>query len=155
LEHGILGYRIRLRAGVFNALRWQFVDGRKGSDPPGLQRWPAFRGRDVPVVTRSEFRNSGFAAAHLRVPRHCGWTTTAVLVEHLRRLAARGEPLIYSYYDGIDRVAHEYGLREEFFAVELVSVDAVVGRLLHVLPESAALLVTSEQAKCMSSTGSI
>lgn len=76
-----------------------------------------------------------------------------MLVEHVRRLAARGEPLIHSYYDGIGRVAHEYRLREEFFAAALVSVDALVGRLLHVLPESAALLVTSDHGKCMSSTG--
>ncbi len=40
------------------------------------------------------------------------------MVERIRRLAARGEPLIYSYYDGVDRLAYEYGLHEEFFAAE-------------------------------------
>lgn len=147
LEHGILGYRMRLSGGVFNVLRWRFADGHEGPDPSAIQRWPPFRGKDIPVVTRSEFRHSGFAAAHLRVPRLCGWTTTAVLVEHVRRLVAHDESLVYAYYDGVDRVAHEYGLREEFFDVELASVDVLVGRLLDVLPQHVALLVTSDHGQ--------
>jgi hypothetical protein len=86
-------------------------------------------------------------------PRHCGWTTTAVVVERIRRLAARGAPLIYSHYDGVDRLAYEYGLREEFFAAERSRLTCSWdGRstCCRKVPHCSS----SPTAKCMSSTGS-
>ena len=62
---------------------------RRGPDPAGVQRHEVFGGRPVPVVTKSEFRTSGFTGAHLRDGVFHGWQTTAVLVEHVRALVAR------------------------------------------------------------------
>jgi hypothetical protein len=143
IQHGILGFRIRVDGAVLNVLRWT-VDHGAAPDPFRVQRHPPFLGRSVPVVTRSEFRRSGFSAAHLRdVPFH-GWSTTAVLVEHCRVLAAERTPVVYAYYPGVDTVAHEFGLRGEYLRCELASVDELVGRLRDALPEDAALLVTAD-----------
>jgi hypothetical protein len=98
-------------------------------------------------VTRAEFRSSGFTKAHLRGGRFVGWHTTATLVEHCRRLVESGEPLVYAYYPGVDTVAHEFGLRNEFFARELESVDGLVESLRDALPPETALLVTSDHGQ--------
>ncbi|MEZ5268060.1 MAG: hypothetical protein R2789_05660 [Microthrixaceae bacterium] len=44
----------------------------------------------------------------------------------------RGEPFVYAYYDGIDKVAHEYRLRS-FYDAELVFVDRMVEYLAEAL----------------------
>ncbi|MGH9024335.1 MAG: alkaline phosphatase family protein, partial [Acidimicrobiia bacterium] len=85
--------------------------------------------------------------AHLRGTRFHGWRTPATLVEHCRRLVTSGEPLVFAYYDGIDKVAHEYGLRDEFFQAELGAADRLVEALLESLPPSAALVVTSDHGQ--------
>ena len=57
----------------------------------------------------------------------------STLVAEVRSLLGAGEPFVYAYYDGIDKVAHEYGLGEHYDA-ELCAVDRLVGDLLDVLP---------------------
>jgi hypothetical protein len=146
-QHGLLGYRIVVSGAVLNVLQWQYPNGRRPPDPFDVQRHTAFRGRDVPVVTRAEFRASGFTGAHLRGARFIGWHTTATLVEHCRRLVLGGERLVYAYYPGVDTVAHEFGLRNEFFARELQSVDALVASMCEALPPDAAVLVTSDHGQ--------
>jgi hypothetical protein len=143
IQHGILGFRIRVDGAILNVLRWTVNQGRP-PDPGRVQRHTPFLGRSVPVVTRGEFRTSGFTAAHLRdVPFH-GWSTTAVLVEHCRVLAEGGAPMVYAYYPGVDTVAHEFGLRGAYMRRELAFADELIGRLLDALPPEAALLVTAD-----------
>lgn len=146
-RHGVLGYRMVVRGEVLNVLRWSVPDGRRPPDPFDVQRHTAFLGRDVPVVTKSEFRDSGFTRAHMRGARFHGWSSTAVLVEHVARLVAAGERFVYAYYPGVDSVAHEYGLRDGFYARELTLADRLVADLLDVLPGDAALLVTSDHGQ--------
>ena len=86
------------------------------------------------MVTKSEFRNSGFTNAHLRGARFTGWTSTAVLVEHCARLVAAGERFVYAYYPGVDNVAHEFGLHDGYYERELEFADRLVADLLAVLP---------------------
>ncbi len=145
-RHGIIGYRMLCRGSVLNLLRWQTADGHP-PDPFDVQRHAAFGGREVPVVTKAEFRNSGFTRAHLREGRFVGWHTASNLVEHCRRLVEEGERVVYAYYAGVDTVAHEYGLLDGFFERELAAVDELVGHLLSVLPERAALLVTADHGQ--------
>jgi hypothetical protein len=143
IQHGILGFRIRVDGAVLNVLRWTVDQGRP-PDPFRVQRHAPFLGRTVPVVTRSEFRRSGFTEAHLRdVPFH-GWSTTAVLVEHCRLLAEARTPVVYAYYPGVDTVAHEFGLEGDYLRRELAFVDELVGRLRDALPPEAAVLVTAD-----------
>jgi hypothetical protein len=143
-EHGLVGYRIRVGGEPLNVLRWPT---RGGPDPEKVQPIVPFAGRDIAVVTRAEFRASGFTQAHLRGTTLVGWRTTSALVEHCRRLAAGDRTFVYAYYDGIDKVAHEYGLRSEFITAELAATDRLVAELLDVLPDSWALLVTADHGQ--------
>lgn len=146
-QHGIVGFRMRVGGEMLNVLSWQTGKGRKGPTPGSVQPHDPFAGRPAVVVTRSEFRGGGFSDAHLRGARFVGWTTPAVLVEHCRRLVRSGEPFVYAYYDGVDKVAHEFGLRDGFVDVEMAATDRVVGELLAALPPDCALLVTSDHGQ--------
>ena len=143
-EHGLTGYRIRVGGEPLNVLRWP---SKGGPDPAAVQPVPAFLGHDVAVVTRAEFRASGFTQAHLRDTTLIGWRTTSSLVEHCRRLADGDRTFAYAYYDGVDKVAHEYGLRSEFIVGELAAADHLVSQLLDVLPETWALAVTADHGQ--------
>ena len=115
-RHGITGFRMRVDRVVLNAIRWQQENGRRPPDPSDIQRHAPFADRQVAVVTKSEFRTSGFTGAHLRGADFHGWPTTAVLVEHVRSLVAGGAPFVYAYYPGVDEVAHAFGLEGRFYA---------------------------------------
>jgi len=145
-QHGVLGFRMLYNGEVLNVLRWQ-SESRRAPDPFDVQRHDAFLGRAVPVVTRIEFRDSGFTEAHLRGANFIGWKTIATLIEHCRLLALAGEKLVYAYYPGVDEVAHAYGLRDTFYARELATADALVGALLDALPSDTALLVTADHGQ--------
>ena len=145
-EHGLIGYRVRVDGGVLNALSWQ-TDGRRGPDPGLVQRREPFRGVDVPVVTKHEFRASGFTEAHLRGARFEGWHAVSELVEHCGRLANARERLVYAYYPGVDEIAHAHGLHDGYYDAELAFVDRLVGDVLAALPASATLLVTSDHGQ--------
>jgi hypothetical protein len=145
-EHGIVGYRMRVDGSVLNVLRWS-TDNGSGPDPFVVQRHDAFLGRPVPVVTRGEFRTTRFTEAHLRGTRFVGWSTTSVLVGQVRRLVDEGERLVYAYYPGVDAVAHEFGLHDEFFRAELVAADRLLGELLDALPREVTVLVTADHGQ--------
>jgi hypothetical protein len=146
-QHGVLGYRMLVGAEVLNVLRWSVPDGRRAPDPFAVQRHSAFLGREVPAVTKAEFRSSGFTQAHLRGAHFVGWSTAAVLVEHCARLVESGERLVYAYYPGIDNVAHEFGLHNGFYARELAFADELVARLIDALPGDCTVLVTSDHGQ--------
>ena len=146
-QHGLVGFRMRVGDDVLNILRWQTAGSRRPPDPFEMQRHTAFLGRPVPVVTRSEFRHSGFTDAQLRGARFVGWNAVSTLVEHCRRLVAAGERFVYGYYPGVDAVAHEYGLHDSFYVAELRAADRLVGELRDALPEETALLVTSDHGQ--------
>jgi hypothetical protein len=147
IQHGIVGFRMLVEGSVLNVLRWQVPYGRRAPDPFAVQRHTAFLGRPVPVVTKREFRHTGFTEAHLRGSEFHGWSTVAVLVEQLRVLARTDAKLVYAYYPGVDTVAHEYGLTHDAFRAELRFADELVGRILDVLPERCALLVTADHGQ--------
>jgi hypothetical protein len=104
----------------------------------------AFDGEPIPVVNRSEFRDTKFTAVQLRGADFRGYQSTATLVEHCRRVVADGHRFVYAYYDSLDVVAHVYGLRDTYFERELAFCDRLVGDLLDALPDSAALVVTAD-----------
>jgi hypothetical protein len=155
--HGVVGYRVAVDdpgAGaphgrdVMNVLRWRTSrgDARRLVPPATFQTVAPFGGRAVPAVTRSEFAATGFTAAHLSGARLVGWSVPSSLVVGVRKLLAAGEPFLYVYYDGLDKVAHEHGLGD-YFEQELVSVDRLVGDLVDALPPGAALVITSDHGQ--------
>lgn len=147
-EHGIVGYRFPVHGEMLNTLRWSTPggDARTRIAPRDLQRVPAFLGASVPTVVRAEFATSGFSGAHLHGARHVGYRTVSTLLVEVRRLLAAGERFVYAYYDGIDKVAHEYGLADHYDA-ELGFVDRLVGDVRSVLPPDAVLLVTADHGQ--------
>jgi Type I phosphodiesterase / nucleotide pyrophosphatase len=150
--HGVVGYRVRVQGPsgdeVLNVLRWRTSSGdaRPFLPPTTFQTRPAFGGRSIPVVTHAEFSGSGFTVAHLAGSRLIGWSLPSTLVVEVRRLLAEGEAFVYAYYDGIDKIAHQFGL-EEHYDAELVAVDRLVADVAEALPDGAALVVTADHGQ--------
>jgi hypothetical protein len=147
-EHGLIGYRMVLGGEVVNVLRWS-ADGhdRSRSQPPAdVQRYPAFLGKSVPVVSPDELTRSAFTAAHLRGGEQVGFRATSSLPVEVGHLLAEGERFVYAYYGGIDKIAHERGFGE-YYDAELRAADRLVADLLEVLPAGAVLLVTADHGQ--------
>ena len=148
-EHGVVGYRVRVgQREVLNVLRWHTGagDARAFLAPESFQTRPAFAGTSPPVVTRAEFATTGFTAAHLAGARLHGWRLQSAVPVEVCRLLAAGEPFVYAYYDGIDKVAHDRGFGT-YYDAELVTTDRMVGDLVASLPRDAALVVTSDHGQ--------
>jgi hypothetical protein len=147
-EHGVVGYRMAMHGEVLNVLRWNTAagDARRRFVPGEVQPRRPFLGSSVPVVAKSEFVGSGFTMAHLAGVRHVGWRLPSNLAVEVRRLLAGGEPFVYAYYDGIDKIAHEYGLGEHYDA-ELVATDRLTADVAAVLPPGAVLLVPADHGQ--------
>lgn len=146
-QHGLVGYRMRVGPEVLNVLGWFLPNKGEAPDPQQIQPAPAFAGRHVKVVTRSEFLKTGFSQASMRGAKLIGWRVTSALVEHCRRLVRSGDPFIYAYYDGIDLIAHQFGLETEFYLRELRAADRLVGDLLEVIPTDSTLVVLSDHGQ--------
>jgi hypothetical protein len=147
-EHGVVGYRMAVHGEVLNVLRWNTAagDARQSIPPTKVQAHPAFGGQRPPAVTRAEFATSGFTGAHLDGTRFVGYRTMGTLVAEVVRLARAGEPLVYAYYEGLDKVSHEYGLGGAYDE-ELVWIDRLVDRLLAELPPGTVLVVTADHGQ--------
>lgn len=147
-EHGVVGYRMALGGDVLNVLRWgtSTGDARRSLPPEEAQPFRAFLGHKPPVVTRADFADSGFTRAHLQGVRHHGYRVPSTLVVELRRVLAAGEPFAYAYYEGVDKVAHEFGLGEHYDA-EVAAADQLVADVIEVLPPGAVLLVTADHGQ--------
>lgn len=147
-EHGVIGYRMAIDGRVLNVLRWATPDGdaRQLLPPSGFQWHEPFGGQRPPVVTRAEFATSGFTDAHLGGTRFVGYRTLGTLVAEVERLVRGGEPFVYAYYEGVDKVAHEYGLRAHYDH-ELRWVDHLVAELLSVLPAGTCLALTADHGQ--------
>jgi predicted AlkP superfamily pyrophosphatase or phosphodiesterase len=148
-EHGIVGYRMMVDGDVLNTLRWGSAsqpDARRTSPPEMVQPFAPFLGETVPLVSKAEFRTSGFSKAHLRGGRLVGYRTLSTMMHEVVRLVSEGERLVYAYYDGIDKVSHEFGLRSEF-DFEVAFTDSLVGQLIEKLPSGTRLIVTADHGQ--------
>ncbi len=150
--HGIVGYRVVVPGPtgpeVMNVLKWKSGSGdaRQFVDPVAFQSRDPFRGRSVPVVSKADFAGTPFTVAHQRGARQVGWYSSSGLAVDVGELIAAGEPLVYAYYDGVDRVAHMQGFGSHYDA-ELVAADRIVGDVLDAVPEDVAVLVTADHGQ--------
>ena len=150
--HGIVGYKLVVDGEpgreVMNVLRWRTPSGdvRQTVDPAAFQPIIPFGGRPVPVVSKAEFNGTGFSTAHQRGAALSGWVQPSSLAVDVRRIVAEGAPLVYAYYEGVDKVAHFHGFGDHYDA-ELVAVDRIVADLLDSLPVGVALAVTSDHGQ--------
>jgi hypothetical protein len=147
-EHGVVGYRMDVEGEILNVLRW-WASGRDARDaipPDKIQQSEPFLGHRPAIVTRAEFRHSGFTQAHLEGVRFSGYRMPSTLVAETARLVRADEPFVYTYYDGVDKVAHEYGL-SDYYDAEIVAVDRLVEYLIALLPASAALVLVADHGQ--------
>ena len=148
-EHGVIGYRMNTETDdVLNVLRWctSKGDARESIPPESVQHDAPFGSQRPPVVVRAEFRDSGFTRAHLNGCRMVPYRMPSTLVAEILHQLEAGEPFVYAYYDGIDKVAHEYGLTS-FYDAELIFVDRMVEYLVEALPPRSALVITSDHGQ--------
>lgn len=147
-EHGLIGYRILLGGEVLNVLRWVGASGdrRRALPPRDIQPFPAFLGHNVPVVSPAELETSAFTEAHLRGSKPVGWRAASAIPVEVGRQLRAGEKVVYAYYGGIDKTAHERGFGE-FYDAELIYADRLVADVLAALPPGAALLVTADHGQ--------
>ncbi len=148
-QHGVIGYRMSAASDeILNVLRWSTArgDARESIPPESVQHDAPFGGQRPPVVVRAEFRGSGFTRAHLAGCRVVPYRMPSTLVAEILHQLALGEPFVYAYYDGIDKVAHEYGLTS-FYDAELVFVDRMVEYLVEALPPRSALVITADHGQ--------
>lgn len=149
-EHGLLGYRMLVgNSSVLNVLRWQIKEPNDAIslyDPVQLQPIEPFLGSNPSIVTRSEFKQTGFTLAHLRASKFFGWRVTSSIPVMVKQLISEGERFIYVYYDGIDKAAHEHGLGD-FYKAELEFVDSFVAKLINCMPNNSCLIITSDHGQ--------
>lgn len=148
LEHGIVGYRMVMDGTVMNTLRWgsDRADLRKSFPPADIQPIRPFAGMSVPVLSRRDLEATAFTQAHLRGSTARGWRVMSGIIAQTRELFASGEPFVYAYYDGLDKVAHEYGFGP-FYEAELSAIDWLVGALLDALPAGTTVAITADHGQ--------
>lgn len=147
-EHGVIGYRMWVEGEVLNVLRWATPSGdaRARVPPRDVQVVPPFCGQRPTVISRAEFLATGFTMAHLETSDYRCYRTASTLVTEIAVALRSGSPFVYAYYDGLDKVSHEYGLLEHYDA-ELVASDRIVESVAAVLPPGAVLLVTADHGQ--------
>lgn len=147
--HGVVGYRVRVEGDrILNILRWKTGDrdARESVPPEQFQVLEPFGATKAPVITRADVADSGFTRAHMAGARMYGWRVASTIVATVDALLADGERFIYAYYDGVDKVAHEFGFGPAYDA-EVVAADRIVADLIGVLPPGATLLVVSDHGQ--------
>jgi Type I phosphodiesterase / nucleotide pyrophosphatase len=147
-EHGLVGYRMDVGGEILNVLRWatEAGDARRKHEPRRVQPFAPFMGEPVPVVTKADFERTAFTEAHLRGARLVGWRAASSLAVTIGELLRAGEPLIYAYYDGVDKIAHERGFGP-YYEAELRSADDIVEQIRAQLTDDSALLVTADHGQ--------
>lgn len=147
-EHGVIGYRMAVGRDVLNVLRWSTHrgDARQAIPARSICDAEPFVAQRPPIVVRAEFEHSGFSDAHLFGSRFVGYRMPSTMAIEVARLLRAGEPFVYAYYDGIDKVAHERGFGP-FYDAELVAVDRLVADVIAALPSGAVLVVTADHGQ--------
>lgn len=147
-EHGVVGYRMNMGGEILNVLKWATPagDARRTHPPTDVQVVPPFCGERPRVISRAEFVSTGFTMAHLETSSYRSYRTASTLVTEITAALREGCPFVYAYYDGIDKVSHEYGLGEHFDA-ELNACDQIVATVQSLLPTGAALVVTADHGQ--------
>ncbi len=134
---------------VLNVLRWTTAagDARQTIPPQKVQPTLPFLGHRPPVITRAEFARTGFTQAHLDGVRFTGYRMAVVAGDGDRALdPQRPSRSCTRYYDGVDKVSHEYGLGVHYDA-EVAAADRLVGDVLDAAAPGTAVVVVSDHGQ--------
>lgn len=148
-EHGIVGYRFAVGGGVMNALRWTVsgADHRDVAVPNVVQAAEPFSGGSWDVISQRQFRNSALTEAYLGDRPYHGYDHPSSIAAIATERVRAGDRRVYAYYDGLDHVAHIYGVSGPHFRTELAFCDWLVDQLLQQLPTGTALVVTADHGQ--------
>ncbi len=149
-EHGVVGYRFPAGGAVMNALRWTTPSGdhRRTVSPRTVQTMPPLGGGGQwHVVSDRQFVGSAFTEAYLGDAPYTGvWHPSSLVAATRERLDA-GATHVYTYYDGLDHVAHVHGFEGSYFDLELEFCDWLVSQMISALPAGTALVVTADHGQ--------
>lgn len=148
-EHGIVGYRFPAAGEVMNALRWTTKSGdwRREAEPSEIQLTEPFAGAPWTIVSDRMFRGSAFTEAYLGSGPYVGVHHPSSTAAEVRTALDGGASRVYAYYDGLDHVAHIYGVHSAQFVAELRFCDWLVGLLTEALPSGTGLVVTADHGQ--------
>ena len=145
-EHGIVGYRARVPGtdDVINQLRGWDTDGL----PLDWQRAEPLSvslGRPFFVVTKEEYRDTGFTAATQARAEFVGVDDLTDRVLRAAELAAHHPgSLVYLYAPELDGVGHKRGWESDEWIVMLEKVDAVARAFARALAPGTGAVVTAD-----------
>lgn len=147
-DHGLIGYRIAMGDTVMNVLRWGDESGdlSRRYVPERVQACPPFLGGSVPVISRAELEDTGFTRAHLAGVKRHGWRVASSIAVTVGEQLRRGEPFVYAYYDGVDKVAHERGFGP-YYDAEVGQADRLVGAVVDQCPPGTVVCVTADHGQ--------
>ncbi len=149
IAHGVVGYRMRLgETHVFNSLLWRCNDAatNRKAIPSRITRNNPFLGLDVSIISKTSYADTGFTKAYLGENPTNGFRFPSTMVAKVKASLEAGEPLVYCYYEGVDSVAHEYGL-SSYYVDELRFLDYLIGELLETLTPGASLVITADHGQ--------
>lgn len=149
INHGLIGYRINISDNhIMNTLTWRCdgLDAEWGPEPSSIALSRSFFDLEVAVISKIVFKDTYFSRAYLGERNFRFFRTISSMVGEIKTSLAGGSPLVYSYYEGVDNVAHEFGLGDHYF-MELEFLDFYVGEIIKVLPKGASLLVTADHGQ--------
>jgi predicted AlkP superfamily pyrophosphatase or phosphodiesterase len=78
--------------------------------------------------------------------RIVGYRMPSSIPIEVRQLVESGERFVYAYYDGVDKVAHEYGFGPHYDA-EVRAADRLVADVLAAVPADTVVLVTADHGQ--------
>lgn len=146
--HGVLGFTVRRPDGrVLTHIAWDDdPDPREWQPEPTRMETAAAAGVAVTVVSRSAFQGSGLSLAANRGARYVGADDGAAVASGM--LAALRSPgLVYGYHPDLDHFGHEDGIDSPNWQSAARGVDAILDRIVHGMPPSAALLVVADHGQ--------
>lgn len=148
--HGIVGYRVRI-PGTDSAPNQLHGWETHGLDPRTWQRSQpileseANAGRPTFVVSRPEYRGTGFTEATLRGAEIVGVEDLVGRVEAAARLAAEHPGSVtYLYAPDLDGVGHRHGWESDQWSSALERVDAAAQHFAEVLDPTTGALITAD-----------
>jgi hypothetical protein len=147
--HGILGFTVRKPdGGVLTHIAWgDDPDPREWQPVPTRLELAAAAGVDVTVVSRSAFEGSGLSLAANRGGRYVGADDGPAVAAGMLDALRRGPGLVYGYHPDLDHFGHEDGVDSPTWQAAARGVDAILDRIVHGLPPTAALLVVADHGQ--------